>query len=285
MANPVAGSRQFHGPVVYTQFVVAHMVAGTAAHDTFTLGMGPAVTCRLRHGLIRLHAVSCACVADKTISRISIAHRSGILRPTENTRSSPQASIMAEGKLKGTGSNSSKQANALDMLLADHRLVKNLFEQYHSSSADQKTRIAGRLFNELTAHAILEEELFYPAVESKFESADALESVTEESLGLSEPDEDEEKEQDLEVEEINGVELQAGEEQGGEVMTQAYEAHHMMEEIIEQLKMLDPRGSDYQEIFTELETIVIEHIIDEEDVMFPVAASQLDIKNWEQPCS
>ena len=70
---------------------------------------------------------------------------------------------------------------------------------------------------------MLEEELFYPAVESKFEPAEALESVTEESLGLSETDEDEEKEQDLEVEEINGVELQAGEEQGGEVITQAYE--------------------------------------------------------------
>jgi iron-sulfur cluster repair protein YtfE (RIC family) len=45
------------------------------------------------------------------------------------------------------------------------------------------------------------------------------------------------------------------------------------------MKMLDPRGSDHQELLTELETIVIEHIIDEEDVMFPVAASQLDVKN------
>lgn len=43
--------------------------------------------------------------------------------------------------------------------------------------------------------------------------------------------------------------------------------------------MLDPLDFDYQEIFTEPETIVIEHIIDEEEVMFPVGASQLDIKN------
>ena len=183
---------------------------------------------------------------------------------------------MAESKPQGTGSTSPKQANALEMLLADHRLVKNLFEQYHSSSVDEKAHIAGRLFNELTAHAILEEELFYPAIESKFESADALESLTEGRLDMSETDEEEVP--DLEVAEINGVELQADEEQGDEVMTQAYEDHHMMHALIEQLKMLDPLGSDYQEIFTDLETIVIEHIIDEEDVMFPVAASQLDIK-------
>ncbi len=86
MANPVAGSRQFYGPVVHPQSVIAHTVAGTTAHDTVTLGMVSAVTCRLRHSLIRLHAVSCASVADKTISRISIAHHSGIRRPTENTR-------------------------------------------------------------------------------------------------------------------------------------------------------------------------------------------------------
>lgn len=183
---------------------------------------------------------------------------------------------MAEGKPQGTGSTSSKQANALEMLKADHRMVKNLFEQYHSSSADEKMHVAGRLFNELTAHTILEKELFYPAVESKFEPADALESSTEESLDMSETDEEEVE--DLDVGEINGVELQACEEQGGEVMTQAYEDHHMIDALIEQLKMLDALGSDYQEIFTELETIVIEHIIDEEDVMFPVAASQLDIK-------
>jgi hemerythrin-like domain-containing protein len=52
----------------------------------------------------------------------------------------------------------------------------------------------------------------------------------------------------------------------------------MMEELIEQLKMLDPQGSDYQEVFTELETAVFEHVADEEDVIFPVAASQLDVE-------
>ena len=114
------------------------------------------------------------------------------------------------------------------------------------------------------------------AVESTFKPADAFESLSEESHDLSESDEDEP--QDLEIEEINGAELQSDKEQDGEVMTQAYEDHQKMEELIEQMKMLDPLGSDHQELFTELETIVIEHIIDEEDVMFPVAASQLNVK-------
>jgi hemerythrin superfamily protein len=183
---------------------------------------------------------------------------------------------MAKGTPQGTGSTSSQEVNALEMLKADHILVKNLFEQYHSASADEKTRIAGQLFNELTAHAILEEELFYPAVESTLKPADAFESLSEERHDLSESNED--AAQDLEIEEINGAELQSDKEQDDEVMNQAYEDHQKVEELIEQMKMLDPRGSDHQELLTELETIVIEHIIDEEDVMFPVAASQLDVK-------
>jgi hemerythrin superfamily protein len=90
--------------------------------------------------------------------------------------------------------------------------------------------------------------------------------------------EEEEEIQDLEAEGIDGMELQADEEKGDEIIAQAYEDHQMVKEFIEQLKTLDPQGSDYQEVFTELENAVLEHITDEEDVIFPVAASQLDIK-------
>jgi hemerythrin superfamily protein len=185
---------------------------------------------------------------------------------------------MAKDSQKGvrSGKTSSKQSDAVQMLKADHRMVKELFEQYHSASANEKIHIAGRLFTELTLHASLEEELFYPAVESKFEPADALESPAE-GNGLDMLEEEEEI-QDLEAEGIDGMELQADEEKGDEIIAQAYEDHQMVKEFIEQLKTLDPQGSDYQEVFTELENAVLEHITDEEDVIFPVAASQLDIK-------
>ena len=42
----------------------------------------------------------------------------------------------------------------------------------------------------------------------------------------------------------------------------------MIQALIEQLKMLDPLASDYQEIVTELDTIVIAHIIDEKMSFF-----------------
>jgi len=172
---------------------------------------------------------------------------------------------------------SPKQVDAVEMLKADHRVVKDLFEQYHSASADKKAHIAYRLCIELTIHATLEKELFYPAVESKLEPPDAIESSIEEpDFDMLETGEDEL--QDLDVSCVDGMELQSSEEQGDEIITQAYEDHGMVTDLIEQLNMLDPYGSDYQEVLTELENIVVEHIADEEHVIFPVAAAQLDTK-------
>lgn len=173
---------------------------------------------------------------------------------------------------------SSRQSDAVQLLKADHRLVKDLFEQYHSASPNEKIPIAGRLFSELSTHATLEEELFYPAVESMLIPVDALESPVEgERLDMLDVEEDQEI-QDLDAEEINGTERQDDEETGDEIIAQAYEDHQTMKGLIEQLKMLDPQGSDHQEVFTELEYTVLEHIAEEEDILFPIAASQLDVK-------
>lgn len=178
---------------------------------------------------------------------------------------------MAKEGLKDARSEkrSSEPSDAVQLLKADHRLVKNLFEQYHSALLNEKTPIAGRLFSELSTHAALEEGLFYPAVESMLEPADALESSVEgNGLDMLDLDEDEEI-QDLEAAKINGAEMQDDEETGEEIISQAYETHQMMKALIGQLKMLDPQGSDYQEVFTELENTVFEHMVEEEDIIFP----------------
>lgn len=173
---------------------------------------------------------------------------------------------------------SSRQSDAVQMLKADHRLVKDLFEQYHSASPNEKTPIAGRLFSELSTHAALEEELFYPAVERMLEPADALESSVEgNGLDMLDIDENEEIE-DLEAVGINGAEMQDDEERGDEIIAQAYEDHQMVKGLIEQLKMLDSQGSDHQEVFMEFENAVLGHFAEEEDIIFPVAESQLDVK-------
>ena len=172
---------------------------------------------------------------------------------------------------------SSTQSHAVQMLIADHKLIRKLFDQFRAASGDEKLRIANLLSIELTIHSVLEEEIFYPAVKSKLKPVDMLESPAEgETIVMLETGEGETVyfESDL-----NGVSLQAGDEENDEeIVTQAYEEHQVVRELVEQLKTLDPYGSDFLEVFTELEDAVIEHITREEASILPVAESQLDVQ-------
>lgn len=58
-----------------------------------------------------------------------------------------------------------KEATAI--LRADHKLVSSLFADFEKAeSADRKRRLAEQICKELTVHAQIEEEIFYPAVKS-----------------------------------------------------------------------------------------------------------------------
>jgi hemerythrin superfamily protein len=165
-------------------------------------------------------------------------------------------------------SKSSQPQDAVQLLKADHKQVRKLFEQFHTASDDDKGSIARRLFTELDIHSKLEEELLYPAVQSK------LESLVDEPQGngLDVTDDGEiDPDNENAFEEIDGAELD-------ELITAAYESHGMVKDLIQQLQTLDPKGSDYRELFTELEDAVIEHVSEEEDAILPLAAAQLDIQ-------
>ena len=69
-----------------------------------------------------------------------------------------------------------KQKDACDLLDADHRAVKKLFKEYEElsgsrakTSVNRKREIAQQVCTELTVHAQIEEEIFYPACEGKVE--------------------------------------------------------------------------------------------------------------------
>ena len=60
--------------------------------------------------------------------------------------------------------------DAIALLKADHRTVEDLFAQFESASGDgRKRKIAEQICLELTVHAQIEEEIFYPACEGKVE--------------------------------------------------------------------------------------------------------------------
>ncbi len=63
-----------------------------------------------------------------------------------------------------------EKQDAIALLKADHRTVEELFEQYEGATGDgKKQKIAMQICLELTVHAQIEEEIFYPACEGKIE--------------------------------------------------------------------------------------------------------------------
>ncbi len=60
--------------------------------------------------------------------------------------------------------------DAIALLKADHRKVEDLFEKFEKADAsDQKRKLAEQICNELKVHAMIEEELFYPALKGKID--------------------------------------------------------------------------------------------------------------------
>ncbi len=64
---------------------------------------------------------------------------------------------------------------AIEVLMADHRKVEDLFVQYETAKdADDESRkdVATTICNELTVHATVEEEIFYPWLRETLDDED-----------------------------------------------------------------------------------------------------------------
>jgi hemerythrin superfamily protein len=60
--------------------------------------------------------------------------------------------------------------NALNLLQEDHHRVNELFDRYqllHPKEADRKRELAAEIIRELSIHASIEEQLFYPTLRKK----------------------------------------------------------------------------------------------------------------------
>lgn len=93
---------------------------------------------------------------------------------------------MTNTKTKARGSNSKTTAktasDALALLKADHKAVRELFDEYETLSKQdgddaEKQALAARICMEITVHAQIEEELFYPALREALDEQDLLDEA------------------------------------------------------------------------------------------------------------
>jgi hemerythrin superfamily protein len=83
--------------------------------------------------------------------------------------------------------------DACDLLDADHRNVKKMFKEYEElaesrarNSAQMKMHLARQICTELTLHAQIEEEIFYPAVRKAIKETDVLDEAAVEHQSAKE---------------------------------------------------------------------------------------------------
>lgn len=68
--------------------------------------------------------------------------------------------------------------DAVALLKADHRKVEELFEKFESARGESvKQKLAQQICMELSIHARIEEEVFYPACNGQIEDADLLDEA------------------------------------------------------------------------------------------------------------
>lgn len=79
--------------------------------------------------------------------------------------------------------------DAIALLTADHKKVKDLFEQFDKLSDRSKVnkkKIADQICLELTVHAQVEEEIFYPAVRDPIKDDDLMDEAVVEHASARE---------------------------------------------------------------------------------------------------
>ncbi|MGZ8263384.1 MAG: hemerythrin domain-containing protein [Burkholderiales bacterium] len=93
-------------------------------------------------------------------------------------RKSPSRKKSSSSK-KSSSRRQSAPRDALALLRADHQTVQALFDKYEKTRAeDRKSAIAEQICNELSVHAQIEEEIFYPAIRKEIRDEDLIDEAT-----------------------------------------------------------------------------------------------------------
>ena len=85
---------------------------------------------------------------------------------------------MPQAKKKATGAD---RTDAISLLMQDHREVEDMFKEFEKAKKNEddeaKSAIVKRVCAALTAHAEIEEEIFYPAVRGEIEDDDTMDEA------------------------------------------------------------------------------------------------------------
>lgn len=82
-----------------------------------------------------------------------------------------------------------KLNDAIAMLMADHKKVKSLFEEFEALSDRSKVskkKLADRICNELQIHTEIEEQIFYPAARAAIKDDDLMDEALVEHASAKE---------------------------------------------------------------------------------------------------
>lgn len=82
-------------------------------------------------------------------------------------------------------STNTRPQEATTLLRADHKLVAGLFEDYEKATSNAKKKsLVDQICTELTVHAQVEEEIFYPAVKAALKDKELVPEATVEHATL-----------------------------------------------------------------------------------------------------
>lgn len=70
-----------------------------------------------------------------------------------------------------------KKLDAIALLKADHRKVEDLFAKFEKARGDRKQALVRQICTELTVHARIEEEIFYPACKGEIADDNLLDEA------------------------------------------------------------------------------------------------------------
>ena len=91
-------------------------------------------------------------------------------------------------KRRKTPKRNGSTTDAIQLLKADHREVKQLFKDFagiKEQDAEKKSEVVKQICDALTIHTKLEEEIFYPAVRQSIDEAELMDEADVEHAGAT----------------------------------------------------------------------------------------------------